>query len=158
MFIEVPRALPKSKEFFLIDKRRHVLFLRLKILGDRRLPASRIFSASSARPWRIWSAVVWAQTENDSSANSTGFAGTRSSGSWWSVPRPRFWRAKYHSNIKPQAVLATLWTFEARYDLPVVFASNKQDGARKIERWAFYFARETVEAVNDLWRAVHPKG
>jgi hypothetical protein len=25
-------------------------------------------------------------------------------------------------------------------------------GARLIERWAFYFAREAVEAVNDLWR------
>ena len=36
---------------------------------------------------------------------------------------------------------------------PVVFTANAQEGARKIERWAFYFARETVEAVNGLWRA-----
>ena len=26
------------------------------------------------------------------------------------------------------------------------------NGARLIERWAFYFAREAVQAVNDLWR------
>jgi hypothetical protein len=25
--------------------------------------------------------------------------------------------------------------------------------ARLVERWAFYFARQTVETVNDLWRA-----
>jgi DNA excision repair protein ERCC-4 len=60
---------------------------------------------------------------------------------------------QYHSNIKPNAVLATVCAFEARYDLPVVFVATAQAGARLVERWAFYFARETVAAVNDLWRA-----
>jgi hypothetical protein len=34
---------------------------------------------------------------------------------------------------------------------------DPQDGARKIERWAFYFAREVVESVNSLWRAIKPE-
>jgi DNA excision repair protein ERCC-4 len=60
---------------------------------------------------------------------------------------------RYHSNIKPTAVLATVYAFEMRYDLPVVFVPTAQAGARLVERWAFYFARETVSTVNDLWRA-----
>jgi DNA excision repair protein ERCC-4 len=59
---------------------------------------------------------------------------------------------QYHSNIKPNAVLATVWAFEMRYDLPVVFVPSPGDGARRIERWAFYFAREVVAATNNLWR------
>ena len=59
---------------------------------------------------------------------------------------------QYHSNIKPKAVLATLCAFEVRYDLPVVFVPSPGDGARLVERWSFYFAREVVMAVNDLWR------
>jgi ERCC4-type nuclease len=60
---------------------------------------------------------------------------------------------QYHSNINPNAVLATLCAFEARYDLPVVFVPTAQAGARLVERWAFYFARQAVETVNNLWRA-----
>jgi DNA excision repair protein ERCC-4 len=59
---------------------------------------------------------------------------------------------QYHSNIKPNAVLATLYAFEVRYDLPVVFVPTAQAGARLVERWAFYFAREAVGIVNNLWR------
>ena len=59
---------------------------------------------------------------------------------------------QYHSNIKPNAVLATVCAFEVRYDLPVVFVSTAQAGARLVERWAFYYARQAVETVNDLWR------
>jgi hypothetical protein len=59
---------------------------------------------------------------------------------------------QYHSNIQPQAVLATVCAFEMRYDLPVVFVPTAQAGARLVERWAFYFARETVAVVNGLWR------
>lgn len=32
------------------------------------------------------------------------------------------------------------------------YRSITGDGARLIERWAFYFAREVVQVVNDLWR------
>jgi hypothetical protein len=59
---------------------------------------------------------------------------------------------RYHSNIKPTAVLATVCAFEVRYDLPVVFAPTAQAGARLVERWVFYFARQAVETVNNLWR------
>jgi DNA excision repair protein ERCC-4 len=61
--------------------------------------------------------------------------------------------SQYHSNIKPNAVLATAYAFEVRYDLPVVFVPTARAGARLVKRWAFYFARQTVETVNDLWRA-----
>jgi DNA excision repair protein ERCC-4 len=63
----------------------------------------------------------------------------------------------YHSGINPRAVMASLYAFEARYDVPVVFAATTMAGARLVERWAFYFARETVEAVNDLWRVTTPE-
>jgi DNA excision repair protein ERCC-4 len=57
----------------------------------------------------------------------------------------------YHSKIAPKAVLATLGAFEARY-LPVVFAETPEAGAREVERWGFWFAREVVENANDLLR------
>jgi DNA excision repair protein ERCC-4 len=59
---------------------------------------------------------------------------------------------QYCSNIKPQAVMATLGAFEARYDLPVVFKPNPELAAAQVERWAYWFTREMVEVVNDLWR------
>jgi hypothetical protein len=52
---------------------------------------------------------------------------------------------RYHSNIQPNAVLATLCAFEVRYHLPVVFVPTAHDGARKIKRWAAYFCREIAE-------------
>jgi DNA excision repair protein ERCC-4 len=60
---------------------------------------------------------------------------------------------QYHSNIKPAAVLATVCAFEMRYDLPVVFVPTAQAGARLVEKWAFYFARQAVETVNNLWQS-----
>jgi DNA excision repair protein ERCC-4 len=60
---------------------------------------------------------------------------------------------QYQSNIKPNAVLASVCAFEVRYDLPVVFVPTAQARARLVARWTFYFARETVAVVNDLWRA-----
>lgn len=60
---------------------------------------------------------------------------------------------KYYANIKPQAVMATLGAFEARYDLPVVFKPSPELAAAQIERWAFWYAREMVEVVNDLLRS-----
>jgi DNA excision repair protein ERCC-4 len=60
---------------------------------------------------------------------------------------------QYHSNIKPQAVLASLCAWECRFDIPVAFVPSPGDGARLIECWVFYFARETVGVVNDIWRA-----
>jgi DNA excision repair protein ERCC-4 len=61
---------------------------------------------------------------------------------------------QYCSNIKPQAVMATLGAFEVRYDLPVVFKPSPELAAAQIERWAYWFAREMVGVVNDLWRSL----
>jgi DNA excision repair protein ERCC-4 len=65
-------------------------------------------------------------------------------------------KGEYHSNINPRAVLGTLHAFEVRYDLPVVFESMPELAARRVERWAFWFAREMVEVVNELWRRGRP--
>jgi DNA excision repair protein ERCC-4 len=58
----------------------------------------------------------------------------------------------YHSRIAPKSVLATLGAFEIRYDLPVVYAETPQAGARQVESWAWYYAREVVQNSNDLLR------
>ena len=62
-------------------------------------------------------------------------------------------QARYHSDIAPKAVLATLSAFEIRYDLPVVFSTTPQNAAIQIERWIFYFTRDIVISVNNLCRS-----
>jgi ERCC4-type nuclease len=66
-------------------------------------------------------------------------------------------KGNYHSNIKPAAVLGTLRAFEVRYDLPVVFCQTPELAGHQVESWAFWFAREIVETVNDLWRSGRPE-
>ena len=63
-------------------------------------------------------------------------------------------RHDYVSNISPKAVLNSLAAWEARF-IPVVFASTPADAARLVEAWAFWVAREIVEATNRLLRAQH---
>jgi DNA excision repair protein ERCC-4 len=63
-------------------------------------------------------------------------------------------QSEYCSNIKPQAVMATLAAFEVRCDVPVVFSQGSELAAAQIERWGFWFTREMVEVVNDLWRSL----
>ncbi len=58
----------------------------------------------------------------------------------------------YRSGIAPRAVLSTLRAIEARFDVPVVFAPDAAAAGREIEAWAFWFAREIVEAANELAR------
>ncbi|PYK18088.1 MAG: hypothetical protein DME55_07665 [Verrucomicrobia bacterium] len=58
----------------------------------------------------------------------------------------------YHSRISPKAVLATLGAFEVRFDLPIIFVETPEAGAREIERWAWWFAREVVQNANALLR------
>ncbi|HET9374285.1 MAG TPA: ERCC4 domain-containing protein [Chthoniobacterales bacterium] len=67
------------------------------------------------------------------------------------------WRCKYHSGITPKAVMATLCAFEIRYDLPVVFADTPEKAGTLVERWGFWFARETVETLNELSRSTPAK-
>jgi DNA excision repair protein ERCC-4 len=59
----------------------------------------------------------------------------------------------YSSRITPKAVLATLSAFEVRYDCPVVFAPTLDGAATMVEQWVYYFAREYVQTVNDLFRS-----
>jgi ERCC4-type nuclease len=56
----------------------------------------------------------------------------------------------YHSKIIPKAVLASLAAFEIRYDLPIVFCSTPEEAATAIERWAVYYARETLKLAHAL--------
>ena len=41
----------------------------------------------------------------------------------------------YRSNATPKAVLHSLWAFEARYNVPVVFAPDVDRAAILVERW-----------------------
>lgn len=59
---------------------------------------------------------------------------------------------QYRSNITPKAALATLETFQIRYDIPVCFFPSPAEAAREIEQWVWYFAREIVMAANGLAR------
>jgi len=61
-------------------------------------------------------------------------------------------RGGYRSLVKPNAVLATIAAIEVRYDVAVVFAPSPEEAARRIEEWAFWFARELVETCNTLAR------
>jgi len=87
-------------------------------------------------------------------------------------------RGDYRSNIKPQAVLATLGAIEARFDVPPVVIRplargcvvnddlnpgwfsecRPTDAARLVEGWAFWFAREVMIAANDLLRGAKLTG
>ena len=58
---------------------------------------------------------------------------------------------RYRSNAAPKAILHSLWAFEARYNIPVVFEPSQERAAVLVERWCFWFAREllkTAEAVS----------
>jgi ERCC4-type nuclease len=61
---------------------------------------------------------------------------------------------RYHSRIAPRAVLASIDTFEIRYDLPVVFAHTPQDAALQIEQWAFYYSREVIKLAHALSKSL----
>lgn len=50
--------------------------------------------------------------------------------------------ARYQSRIQPAAVLASLWAFEVRYRIAVVFQPTPQTAAYAVENWARWHARE----------------
>jgi ERCC4-type nuclease len=60
---------------------------------------------------------------------------------------------RYRSNIRPQAVMASLGAFEVRYDLPVVFKSTPEAAAQQIERWAHWVTREYLVIADRLRKA-----
>ena len=56
----------------------------------------------------------------------------------------------YRSRVTPASVLHSLFAWEARYDLPVVFCPTPEAAAEQVESWAFWYAREMVKNVNQL--------
>ena len=61
-------------------------------------------------------------------------------------------RGDYRSQIKPASVMGSLAAWEIRFDIPVVWAPTPENAAAIVEKWAWYFAREAIEAANGLWR------
>ncbi len=48
----------------------------------------------------------------------------------------------YHSKVNPKSILHSVNAFEVRYDIPIIWAKNATNGARYIEKWAYWYARE----------------
>ena len=59
---------------------------------------------------------------------------------------------RYRSLANPKAVVGSLFAFEARFDVPVYFCATPATAATQIERWAFYFLRERLNAAADIMR------
>ena len=59
---------------------------------------------------------------------------------------------RYRSLASPQAVLGSLFAFEARFDVPVCFSASPEAAATLIERWATYFLRERLIAASETMR------
>jgi len=57
---------------------------------------------------------------------------------------------RYRSNILPQTLLGSLYAFEMRYDVPVVWTADPDSAAKLIERWAKKFATEITKVSFDV--------
>ena len=57
---------------------------------------------------------------------------------------------RYRSNASSKAVLHSLWAFEARYNVPVLFEPCVDRAAVLIEKWAYWFAREIQRTAGQL--------
>ena len=54
-------------------------------------------------------------------------------------------RGEYaHSRANPRSVIASIAAFEARYNVPFVFALNPCEGSARLLDWARYFVRERL--------------
>ena len=56
----------------------------------------------------------------------------------------------YRSKASPKSILHSLYAFECRYNVPVVFSGNEVNAARLIERWAYWYSREVHKAASAL--------
>jgi DNA excision repair protein ERCC-4 len=59
----------------------------------------------------------------------------------------------YRSKTNPKSVINTLWAWQARYDLPFVFAATADDGARLVEKWLSWFVYEMERCSDKLKNA-----
>ncbi len=64
-------------------------------------------------------------------------------------------RGNYRSKASPKSILASLNAFEVRYDIPVVFASER-DAAALVVRWCYWFAREVGKDAERCKRGLTP--
>ena len=54
-------------------------------------------------------------------------------------------RGEYaHSKANPRSVIASITAFEARYNVPFIFALNPCEGSARLLDWARYFVREKL--------------
>ena len=63
---------------------------------------------------------------------------------------------RYTSAAAPSAVIASLATWEARFDIPVVFAANPDIAGRIVAGWILAFAREVVRDAGNVLAATPP--
>jgi ERCC4-type nuclease len=56
----------------------------------------------------------------------------------------------YRSKASPNSVLGSLYTFEVRYGIPVIWGMDEQNSSILVERWAARYAREIDKLA--LWR------
>lgn len=66
---------------------------------------------------------------------------------------------RYRSNMLPKALLGSIYAFEMRYDLPVVWAADPDSAAQLIERWAQRFVTEVSKVsfnVNSVKKSPSP--
>ena len=59
---------------------------------------------------------------------------------------------RYHCNIPPDSVLASLAAWEVRYRVPVVFVPTISDAVSYVEAWAMWFARERIKTAEAIGR------
>lgn len=52
----------------------------------------------------------------------------------------------YRSKASPKSVLHSLYAFEARYNIPFVYAATPAEAAILVERWVYWYARELKKA------------
>lgn len=52
---------------------------------------------------------------------------------------------RYRSCASPKSVLNSLAAWECRFDIPVCWAAEPEQAALLVERWCWWFARETMK-------------
>jgi ERCC4-type nuclease len=61
---------------------------------------------------------------------------------------------RYRSKVSPKVILHTLSSFEIRYSTPVVYCPTPEAGARQVESWLYWAARELVLTSDRLLESI----
>jgi len=62
------------------------------------------------------------------------------------------------SKMSPKSVMSSLFSWECKFDIPVVFSPTPESAARLVERWIFWHSRMLVQDVNNLFRELRKDG